>query len=96
MPPRSTNGKPKTRIPVIAPLPVLKIYILSSNTTKVVAGSHPERYSLVKRSSAPLESLVKITLIRTLAVAGMLALSTAAHASPLADLLIYLLKGGVK
>lgn len=75
---------------------MLKIYILSSNSTKVVAGGHPQRYPLVTRNSAPLEKLVKIALIRTLTVAGMLALSTAAHASPLADLYLWLLAGGGK
>jgi hypothetical protein len=37
---------------------------------------------------------MKITVIRVLTVAGMLAMSAAAHASPLADLYLYLMGGG--
>jgi hypothetical protein len=39
---------------------------------------------------------VKITLLRTMAIAGLLAMTSAAHASDLADLYLYLMGGGGK
>jgi hypothetical protein len=39
---------------------------------------------------------MKMNLIRALTVAGMLAMSAAAHAGPLADLYLYLMGGGGK
>jgi hypothetical protein len=37
---------------------------------------------------------VKIILLRTMAIAGLLVMTSAAHASDLADLYLYLMGGG--